>query len=153
MNVEQILTTVYSKEFSQGLFGMANLNDGKGIIIDFWNVPNIPQPTEEQIIAMGTPALAKQYLLDLSLNKYTLYLKNHIDSVAKAKQYDNAISISSYANSTNETWKLEATTFLIWRDAVFNYAINIETEVKAGKITLPSLDNFIAGLPVIQWPN
>lgn len=45
----------------------------------------------------------------------------YIDNKAKAKGYDSAASCISYLNSSNTTWKSDATAMNTWRDAVWGY--------------------------------
>lgn len=153
MNVEQILTTIYATQFAQGLFGMADYNDGQGVVIAFWNVPNVPQPTQQQILSMDTPQLEQQYLFNQTYLSFVPQLANYIDSVAQGKQYGNAVSCASYFNSTNVQWKNEATTFIAWRDAVYAYAIAQYQLMESGKRTTPTFTQFQAELPVITWPD
>jgi hypothetical protein len=153
MNVEQILTTVYATQFAQGLFGMADYNDGKGVVIQFWNVPNVPQPTQEQILAMDTPQLEQQYLFNQTYASFVPQLAKYIDTVAQGKQYDDGVSCASYFNSTVTQWKNEATTFIAWRDAVYNYAIAQYALMESGQRTVPTFPEFQSELPVITWPD
>ena len=152
MNVEQILTTVYATQFAQGLFGMADYNDGKVVVIQFWNVPGVAQPTQEQILAMDTPQLEQQYLFLQTYNQFVPLLSAYIDSVAQQKQYGNAASCATYYNSTNTQWKNEATAFIAWRDSVYAYAIAQYALMESGQRTIPTFAQFQAELPVISWP-
>lgn len=153
MNVDQILTTVYPTQFAQGLFGMADYNDGKGIVIEFWNIPNVAQPTQEQILAMDTPQLEQQYLFLQTYNMFVPLLASFIDSVAQQKQYGTAASCATYINSTNTQWKNEATVFIAWRDAVYTYAIAQYTLIENGQRTIPTFTQFQSELPLIVWPD
>jgi hypothetical protein len=153
MNVEQILTTVYATQFAQGLFGMADYNDGQGVVIEFWNVPNIQQPTHEQILAMDTPQLEQQYLFLQTYNQFVPLLSAYIDSVAQQKQYGNAASCATYINSTNSQWKNEATAFIAWRDSVYIYAIAQYNLMESGQRSIPTFAQFEAELPLIVWPD
>lgn len=153
MNIEQILTTVYSAQFSQGLFGMADHNDGNGVVIEFWNVPNVPQPTKEQILAMDTPQLETQYQFVQVYNQFVPLIATYMDTVAQQKQYANAVSCASYSASTNTQWKNEAATFIAWRDSVFTYAIAQYALMQQGQRAIPTWLQFQAELPVIVWPD
>ena len=49
-------------------------------------------------------------------------IQSYIDSKAQAKGYDSANSCISYINSSNPTWKADATAMNTWRDAVWGAA-------------------------------
>lgn len=79
-------------------------------------------------------------------------LNNHINSVARERDYDNAMSIATYVNSTNTDWKAEADAFVAWRDDVWSYAIEQLDLFKSGSRDLVTPDEFINDLPAISWP-
>lgn len=116
-----------------------------------WNVPNIPQPTESEIMA-EEPQWETPYAILLALHTFLPYIDNLLDITAQAKQYGSAIACASYVSSTNPQWAAEAKVFVSWRDAVFIYAINIQTEVMGGA-PIPSFEEFVAGIPQISWPS
>ncbi len=115
-----------------------------------WSVPNIPRPTEAEIMA-EEPQWEQPYAIFVAFNTFLPYIDNLLDTTAQSKQYGNAVACASYVSSTNPQWAAEAKAFIDWRDAVFVYAINIQTEVQQGA-PIPSFDEFVAGLPTIIWP-
>lgn len=152
MTFYEILTTYYKDEWNQGLFGFKKgLNDSQPIL-SFWNVPNIPQPTDQEILSLENNDLELAFNLKNCFDEGFEYIKNLLNQAAKSKGYDNAISISSYANSTNPQWENEAKTFISWRDQVFSYAIDIKNKASSGDIPIPTLEKFISNLPDINWP-
>jgi hypothetical protein len=100
-----------------------------------FSAPPVPVPTQEEILA-----------------SYQTAIQAALDSKAREKMYNDSISIATYINSTNASWKAEATAFLAWRDAVYVYAVNILTQVQNGGAQ-PALSDFIAALPVMTWPD
>lgn len=116
-----------------------------------WNVPNIPRPTEAEIMA-EEPQWEQPYAIFTALNIFLPYIDHLLDTTAQSKQYGNAVSCASYVSSTNPQWAAEAAAFIAWRDAVFVYAINIQTEVQQGA-PIPSFEAFVAGIPQIAWPS
>lgn len=120
------------------------------ILIGNWNVAGIPRPLESDLLA---EAGIYQAIFDMNTlqNTCMTQIQAIIDSTAQSKQYADGVSCASYVLSTNVTWKAEATAFIAWRDAVFNYAINIMTQVQQGA-PLPTVESVIAGLPTITWP-
>ena len=132
---------------------MSDYNDGNGVVISRWDVPNVQEPTHEEILAMDTPDLEIQFqFLTLSAVNIPL-LAQFVDSVARQKQYNDAVSCASYFNSTNIQWKNEATTFIAWRDAVYTYVIAQYALMQSGQRAIPSWTAFQSELPVITWPD
>jgi hypothetical protein len=86
------------------------------------------------------------------LAAYKCAFDNHLDAVAQSRQYDNRLTIAQYAVSTNPQWQAEAQAFIAWRDAALNYMFSRLAAFEAGSIEPPSVEDFIAGLPAIEWP-
>ena len=152
MTFGQILLTAYRQQFSQGLCGLADYNDGNGVVIGFWNVPSVPQPTYEQVMALDNPTLEALFNFYAFVDGGTPLLAAYVDSVARQQQYNDAVSCASYINSTNAIWKAQAETFIAWRDAVYTYVIAQETLMQTGARTIPTFAEFQTELPVIAWP-
>jgi hypothetical protein len=75
----------------------------------------------------------------------------YIDSKALAKGYDSANSCISYLNSSNATWKADATAMNTWRDAVWTFCYNSKSAVSVGSIPMPTSAQLIAALPAAPW--
>ncbi len=120
------------------------------ILFDIWNVPNVPRPTEAEIMS-EEPQWERPYAIFVAFNTFLPYIDHLLDTTAQSKQYGSAVACASYANSTNPQWKAEADAFISWRDQVFAYAINIQTEVMGGA-PIPTFEDFVSGLPLIVWP-
>jgi hypothetical protein len=86
------------------------------------------------------------------LRLYQTAVSDFVNSVARQRQYDNALSAASYANSTNVLWKAEAEVFIAWRDVVYADALQVLADVNSGE-DAPSIDDLLASFPAIQWPN
>lgn len=97
--------------------------------------PTPVTPTTQEILAMYQDAI-----------------QIALDNKAREKMYDNAISIATYATSTNPTWQAESQAFIAWRDAVYAYALQILAQVQGGG-EQPTVDEVISGMPVMVWPN
>ncbi len=83
---------------------------------------------------------------------YQRAIENHVDAVAQAKSYKDAVSLASYVNSTIPQWSSEAAAFVAWRDAVWNKAYTDLANIQAGLMTvIPTVEEFISDLPVIEW--
>jgi len=151
MTFEEIMITAYAAEFAKNQFGMAD--DGEGVFISFWVVPNVTQPTHAKVMALDTPALEFKLAYDTFLSAYLEQLRTLIDGVARQRNYDNAISCVSYVSSSDLKWKLEAETFSAWRDAFWNYLYTQQVLILNKTRPIPSIEQLNAELPVISWPN
>lgn len=83
---------------------------------------------------------------------YANAIQKHIDATAQDRQYSDGISLASYDSSTNPTWAAEAQTFIAWRDQVWIYAFTELEKVKNGTRPQPSIEELLAELPSITWP-
>lgn len=152
LTFEQIIHTAYRTNFLAGQITLTDYGDGNGLVISTWNVPGVTQPTHSAVMALDTPSLETLFNFYTFIDTGEPLLVCFIDSVAQQKQFDNAISCSSYANSTNLTWKAQALAFIAWRDAVYNYVIAQESLMQNGTRTIPTFAAFQLELPVIVWP-
>lgn len=86
------------------------------------------------------------------LASFTAAIDGHVETTARAKGYNGAAHLASYAASTVPAWAAEATAFISWRDAVWVHGIGLLAEIEAGTATIPTPDDVIAALPEIVWP-
>jgi len=80
-------------------------------------------------------------------------IKDHFDQVANQRQYDNLLTIDTYKDSVVSQWAAERSAFFAWRDQCWIKAYQIQADVEAGLRPVPTPDQVIAELPVIQWPS
>ena len=80
-----------------------------------------------------------------------LSVQKHLDTTAQTRNYDGILSMCSYANSTNPQFLKEAQAGILWRDLVWAYCYNALEEVEANRRTIPTVDELLAELPVINW--
>lgn len=97
--------------------------------------PEPEPPTEEQIIA-----------------SFRLAIQGHVDGTARSRNYDSGTSLASYVASTNPAWAAEAQAFVAWRDAVWTYAYAELDKVTSGQREAPEVEDFVAELPEMVWP-
>ena len=135
MNIEAVVRG--DIEYSDDL-DIASLN------IDY---PNDDAPDNEQFHAAASLALKEN-----RVKEYSRALQNHIDNVARGKNYENGFTCATYINSTNENWKQEAQTFVAWRDACWEYAIQVLDSVEGGQ-DAPRIEDFVNNMPTIDWPS
>jgi hypothetical protein len=153
LSFQQIILTAYRANFILGQFTLADYNDGNGIVISNWNVPNVTQPNHDAVMALDTPTLEALFNFYAFVDAGTPLLAAYVDSVARQQQYNDAVSCASYVNSSNATWKAQAETFIAWRDSVYAYVIAQEALMQNGARTIPTFAEFQTELPVIVWTN
>lgn len=78
-------------------------------------------------------------------------VQNLLDSKAKEKMYDSALSIATYAISSDEIFKAEADAFVVWRDRCWRKCYDILAQFQSGEIEMPSVENVIEQLPTFDW--
>lgn len=89
--------------------------------------------------------------IEITQQDYTNAIQKHLDDVAKARQYNDALSLASYKDSTITQWASEAATFIAWRDSVWVYAYTELQKVQNNLRQQPTVEQFIQELPVIEW--
>ena len=97
----------------------------------------------------GTADLARELLEDKAntLQAMESAIQEYIDSQAKNRGYDSIVSACSYAGYTNE-FQTEAVSLGVWRSAVWTKAYQVQADVEAGTIPMPTVDELIAMLPI-----
>ncbi|TPN03799.1 hypothetical protein FJ973_29590 [Mesorhizobium sp. B2-1-3] len=79
-------------------------------------------------------------------------IQSLVDQTAASRSYADGNALASYVASTVPAWSAEATTFVAWRDAVWVYAYGELDKVSAGAREVPTVEAFLAELPVVAWP-
>jgi len=149
MNIVQICQYKYPGQVEIGNITFRKPSDE--ILIETWKVPDEPKPTEAELLAYGLEHQRAIEINALSLD-LAATIQYLIEQISRSKQYESAVSCASYANSTNETWKIEADTFIAWRDTVWVYAYEQLATYSGNQAPLPTVEQFIASLPAIIWP-
>lgn len=116
---------------------VVNIENGFAII-------DAPEPEPEPEPTEPSPPTIEDYRHNIQLT---------LDSVAQSRNYDSGTTISTYVNSTIPQWAAEAQAFVAWRDAVWAYAYAELDKVESGERAMPSVNDFLAELPGIAWPN
>ncbi len=93
-----------------------------------------PAPTEAEIQAQLTAAV-----------------QAYMDSKAQTRGYDNIHTACSYSNSTDHIFAAEGQACLQWRDKVWRKCYDLLAEVMAGTREIPTVEELIAELPVLEW--
>jgi len=114
---------------SQGKIISADKN-GKPVLKD------PPPPTPEQIIA-----------------QYDAAVQQRLDDFAKTRNYTNIMSAATYATSTVPKFKAEGQYAVEARDATWAKCYEILAAAEGGTRPMPTMEELIAELPVLTWPN
>jgi hypothetical protein len=112
---------------------------GKVIVADENGRPILqdpPPPTAEQIVA-----------------QYTAAVQKHLDDFARTRGYDGILSAATYATSTVPKFKAEGQYAVEARDATWAKCYEVLAAVESGSRPMPTLDELLAELPVLTWPN
>lgn len=111
------------------------------------------QSVGQQIIAdAGVPRLtAPASSLDSVLAGYEAAIEARLDQFARSRGYRHGDRLASYKGSQNATWSAEAGRFIELRDQTWAKCYAIIAEVKAGKRSMPTLDELLLELPVLSW--
>lgn len=89
---------------------------------------------------------------DASVLDYESAIQSLVDETAREKQFRDGVTMASYVASTKEQWAAEAQAFVGWRDRVWSYAYLELAKVQAGERYQPSVDDFLAEIEPIVWP-
>ena len=106
----------------------------EGCALEFSADP--PPPTPGQIIA-----------------QYTTGVQKHLDDFARTRNYDGILSAATYATSAVPKFKAEGQYAVEARDATWAKCYEILAAVENGARPMPTMEELIAELPVLTWPN
>lgn len=99
--------------------------------------------------AMGPAAYVQPEPAPPTIEDYKTAVQSHLDAAAKSRRYTDGNSLATYTASTNPQWAAEAQAFVAWRDAVW---AQVYAMWASPPDPVPSPVEFVAGLPVIEWP-
>ena len=116
---------------------IAGESHGKVITVDSNGHPFLQDP----------PAQSDEQLLCT----YEAAIEGRLDQFAQSRGYRNGDRLASYKGSQNATWAAEADRFIALRDQTWTKFIAISDDIKAGKRSMPTLDDLLLELPVLTW--
>jgi len=82
---------------------------------------------------------------------YVQAMETLMDAQAKTKGYDTRYTASARAGVTGSPFQVEGQAFALWMDSCYAMGYQILADVKAGTRTLPTVNAFLAELPVLVW--
>ena len=109
-----------------------------GVVRDLWQIVPLSPEDQSNLIQQKIQSLGQ------SVNQ-------HLDSVAKSKDYDSIISACTYASSSISLYRAEGEKCVAWRDAVWVKVYDVLSEVQSGSRPIPSAEQLISELPEMQW--
>ena len=90
------------------------------------------------------PAVIKQALINS--------IQSYLDIEAQAHFYDGILSLCSYATSANPKFGPEGQAGVIWRDACWAKGYEVLNDCEAGTREIPTVDELLAEMPAMEWP-
>jgi len=100
-----------------------------------------------------TPEMKQAEAMRSAINAFRTAIQSMIDSKAQERDYDSGATLASYVNSTIQQWATEAQAFVAWRDAVWLHALTELDKVQSGARSQPTIEEFLAELPEMEWPS
>ena len=85
-----------------------------------------------------------------TLDDFDIAMEEHLRRERVARGYTTR-EPDSYLTSSNARWKQDAEDWVAHRDAVMEYALGLINAVEAGEAAIPTMEEFTAGLPEIEW--
>ncbi len=95
--------------------------------------------------------LSQEQTIAVLVARYDSALTAHLDKVAAERRYDNRITCSLRAGYPGP-YQAEGIAFATWMDTCLYSAYILLQEIQAGTAAIPTVEKFIASLPVLQWP-
>jgi hypothetical protein len=85
--------------------------------------------------------------------QYTGAVQQHLDAFARTRSYDGVLSAATYATSTVPKFKAEGQYAVEARDATWAKCYEVLAAVESGSRPMPTLEELLAELPTLTWPN
>ena len=82
----------------------------------------------------------------------TSAVQKHMDKTAKERNFDDILSLCTYATSAKPKFKAEGQAGVEWRDDVWLYCYAELDKVLAGERGTPTTQELIDELPAFTWP-
>lgn len=132
----------------------------------FNNVHALDQPGFEHLLPPGCQPIDEEEALELlAPNVHTMpeeqlvaelssQIQARLDNFAATRKYDSIMSACTYVTSSVPKFKAEADYCVAVRDATWATAYTILGQVLGGQRPRPaSIEDFVAELPPLAWPN
>ncbi|CAN7345521.1 hypothetical protein LJR074_001975 [Acidovorax sp. LjRoot74] len=125
-----------------------------------WYVPSNPPPHDSrvQVAVEIMPANnMQQWRVDPApveqvIASVTAAVQQRLDAFARSRNYDSILSACTYATSTVPKFAAEGQYAVNARDASWATCYQIMAAVQAGQRPMPSVEQVLSELPVLDWP-
>ena len=87
------------------------------------------------------------------LEAFTAAIQAHLDRFAQTRNYDGIMSAATYATSTVAKFRAEGQYAVEARDLTWAKGYAIMDEVMSGARPMPTIDEVLAELPALAWPD
>jgi hypothetical protein len=94
----------------------------------------------------------QQDALKLDVPDYVAAVQAMLDAKAQGRRYDSILSACTYATSTQPKFQAEGQACVAWRDAVWSKCYQLMADVDAGVLAQPTVEELLAMLPTMEWP-
>ena len=150
MNIVDLCKIKHPNQVESGNIQFGQDSQDSPIVIKYWAVAGIAQPTEAELEA-EIPQYQRQFDVETFKSDIDRKVNDLLLSTAQSRGYSSVNSIISYAVSSNVQWKSEADAFVAWRDQVWEHVYIEYMAIDAGG-EIPDENVFMASLPKIVWP-
>ncbi|HEY7864967.1 MAG TPA: hypothetical protein VIC51_03075 [Psychromonas sp.] len=83
---------------------------------------------------------------------YKSALDAHLNSKADERGYDSIHTAALRAAVSMSPFHAEGVAYAIWMDDCYQFGYQVLADVKSGAIPLPTVEEFIASLPILELP-
>lgn len=84
--------------------------------------------------------------------QYVALAQARLDAFARTRNYDGILSACTYAGSAIRRFAVEGDYAVAARDSTWATCYDLLGQVQLGEIPQPTLDEFEAMLPALEWP-
>lgn len=107
---------------------------------------------QKWLAAGNTPEPADAKTKEQIIEEYQAAVQKRLDDFAQTRNYNDILSACTYATSLVERFKIEGQYCVNARDTTWAKCYEILESVKTGKRKLPTLDQLMSELPILEWP-
>jgi len=104
------------------------------------------------LINVKSAVVIQEEFLASTKSRLTSVIQSTLDEKANERNYDNILSLCTYATSPTIKFSDEGKAGVAWRDEVWAQGYVILADVEAGTRAIPTEAELIAELPAFVWP-
>lgn len=123
-----------------------------GVAVSLLDMPPTDEPGKWRDNGAAWKELTAEEYLALMKADFTAAIDTHMDTFAQTRGYDSMASAASYAGDEDAVFNLEGTYAKRMRSMIYRQAYAILDAVLAGERPMPTIEEVIAELPALEWP-